>query len=126
VRPNASENEQISPTTTVPVARGVDSRPHLASILQEGRKSINIHAGSGVIWGIPGKIMKHLEVVFLAVIVVIYPFLFAIIYEMRHIRRRSRDLPLFPAPSDSLSRRLKFRILESYGYAYNQLFQAKE
>lgn len=72
------------------------------------------------------KIMKHLEVVFLAVIVVIYPFLFAIIYEMRHIRRRSRDLPLFPAPSDSLSRRLKFRILESYGYAYNQLFQAKE
>src|SRR4029078_6136070 len=33
-RANASENEQISPTTTVPVARGVDSRPHLASILQ--------------------------------------------------------------------------------------------
>jgi len=53
VRPNASENEQISPTTTIPVARGVDSRPHLASILQEGRKSTNIHAGSGVIWGIP-------------------------------------------------------------------------
>ena len=49
------------------------------------------------------KIMKHLEVVFLAVIVVIYPFLFAVIYEMRHISRRSRDLPLFPAPSDSLS-----------------------
>ena len=50
--------------------------------------------------------MKHLEVVFLAVPVVIYPFLFAIIYEMRLIRRRGRDLPLFPAPSDSLSRRL--------------------
>ena len=66
--------------------------------------------------------MKHLEVVFLAVIVVIYPFLFAIIYEMRLIRRRGRDLPLFPAPSDSLSQRLKIRILESYGYAYNQLF----
>ena len=64
--------------------------------------------------------MKHLEVVFLAVIVVIYPFLFALIYEMRHIRRRSRNLPLFPA--NSLSRRLKNRILESYGYAYNQLF----
>jgi hypothetical protein len=59
------------------------------------------------------------------VIVVIYPFLFAVIYEMRHIRRRGRGLPLFPA-SDSLSRRLKIRILESYGYAYNQLFQAKE
>ena len=42
-----------APTTTVPVARGVDSRPHLASVLQEGRKSTNIHAGSGVIWGIP-------------------------------------------------------------------------
>ena len=55
MRPNASENEQISPTTTIPVARGVDSRPHLASILQEGRKSTNIHAGSGVIWGIPVK-----------------------------------------------------------------------
>ena len=54
MRPNAGENEQISPTTTIPVARGVDSRPHLASILQEGRKSTNIHAGSGVIWGIPG------------------------------------------------------------------------
>ena len=50
----AAKNEQISPTTTVPVARGVDSRPHLASVLQEGRKSTNIHAGSGVIWGIPG------------------------------------------------------------------------
>jgi putative ABC transport system substrate-binding protein len=37
------------PTTTITVARGVDSRPHLASILQEGRKSTNIHAGSGVI-----------------------------------------------------------------------------
>ena len=70
------------------------------------------------------KIMKHLEMVFLAVIVVIYPFLFALIYEMRHIRQRSRNLPLFPA--NSLSRRLKIRILESYGYAYNQLFQAKE
>jgi hypothetical protein len=66
------------------------------------------------------KIMKHLEVVFLAVIVVIYPFLFAVIYEMRHIRRRARGLPLFPA--NSLSRRLKIRILESYRYAYNQLF----
>ena len=51
--------------------------------------------------------MEHLEVVFLAVIVVIYPILFALIYEMRLIRRRGRDLPLFPAPSDSLSQRLK-------------------
>jgi hypothetical protein len=55
-------------------------------------------------------IMKHLEVVFLAVPVVIYPFLFAIIYEMRLIRRRGRDLPLFPAPSDSLSHALVCRL----------------
>ena len=40
-------------------------------------------------------------------VVVIYPFLFALIYEMRVIRRRERGLPLFPPPSDSLSRRLK-------------------
>jgi hypothetical protein len=29
------------------------SRPQLASILREGRKSVNIHLSSGVIWGIP-------------------------------------------------------------------------
>ena len=29
------------------------SRPHLASVLQEGRKNANIHARSGVIRGIP-------------------------------------------------------------------------
>jgi hypothetical protein len=33
LRPNANENEQISPTTTVPVARRIHSRPHLASVL---------------------------------------------------------------------------------------------
>ena len=41
------------PVVLLPVARGVDSRPHLASVLQEGRKSSNIHAGSELIWGIP-------------------------------------------------------------------------
>ena len=46
VRPNASENSQISPSTTVRAARGAGSHPHLASVLQEGRKSANIHAGS--------------------------------------------------------------------------------
>ena len=40
--------------------------------------------------------MEHLQVVFLALIVVIYPILFAVIYEMRLMRRRSRGLPLFP------------------------------
>ena len=57
--------------------------------------------------------MEHLQVVFLALIVVIYPILFAVIYEMRLMRRRSRGLPLFPD---------KIRMLESCRYAYNQLF----
>jgi plasmid stabilization system protein ParE len=29
--------------------------PHLAAALQEARKSDNIHAGSGVIWGLPDQ-----------------------------------------------------------------------
>jgi hypothetical protein len=33
---------------------GTGSRPQLASILREGRKSAN-NLSSGVIWGIPGK-----------------------------------------------------------------------
>src|ERR1017187_9113996 len=38
VRPNASENGQISPSTTVRAARGDGSRPNLTSILQEAGK----------------------------------------------------------------------------------------
>src|ERR1035441_10601177 len=53
VRPNASENGQISPSTTVRAARGDGSCPNLASILPEGRKNANIHASSGIIRGIP-------------------------------------------------------------------------
>jgi hypothetical protein len=53
VCPNASENGQISPTTTVRAARGDGSCPNLASILPEGRKTANIQASSGVIRGIP-------------------------------------------------------------------------
>jgi hypothetical protein len=53
VRPNASENGQISPSTTVRAAQGDDGRPHLAAVLQEGRKTANIQASSGVIRGIP-------------------------------------------------------------------------
>ncbi len=45
---------QIGPSTSVRVARGAGSRPHLASVLQEGRKSANIRASFGVIWRIPG------------------------------------------------------------------------
>jgi hypothetical protein len=33
-------------------------RPHLASVLREGRKSANIYAGLGVIWGIPIVVFK--------------------------------------------------------------------
>ena len=39
--------------TTVRAARRAGGRPHLAAVLQEGRKYANIHARSGVIWGIP-------------------------------------------------------------------------
>jgi hypothetical protein len=40
VRPNASENGQISPSTTVRAARVDGSRPNLASDLQEAGKTI--------------------------------------------------------------------------------------
>jgi hypothetical protein len=53
VRPNASENSQISPSTIARAARAAGSHPHFASVLQQGRKSANISARSGVIWGIP-------------------------------------------------------------------------
>src|ERR1039457_4238039 len=38
VRPNARENGQISPSTTVRAARRASSRPHLTFALQLGRK----------------------------------------------------------------------------------------
>ena len=44
-----------TPSTTVCVARGAGSRPHLTSVLQEGRKRVNIHVRSGAIWGIRFK-----------------------------------------------------------------------
>jgi Transposase DDE domain group 1 len=53
VRPNARENGQINPSTSVRAARAAGSHPHLASVLLRGRKSANIHASSGVIRGIP-------------------------------------------------------------------------
>jgi hypothetical protein len=53
VHPNASENSQINPSTIVRAAQGDGSRPNLASVLQEGDKSANIHVRSGAIWAIP-------------------------------------------------------------------------
>jgi hypothetical protein len=43
-----------APSCYVPAigAPGTGSRPQLASILREGRKSANIHLSSGGIWGI--------------------------------------------------------------------------
>jgi protein-L-isoaspartate O-methyltransferase len=55
---NARENGQISPVTTVRAARAADSRPHLTFVLQEHRKSANIHASLGIIWRIPVKDAK--------------------------------------------------------------------
>jgi signal transduction histidine kinase len=55
VRPNARENGSISPSITVRAARGAGSCLHLASVLQEGRKSAKTYAASAVIRGIPVK-----------------------------------------------------------------------
>jgi hypothetical protein len=56
MRPDASENSQISPSTIVRAARAAGSHPHFASVLLQGRKSANIHANLGVIWEIPAKL----------------------------------------------------------------------
>src|SRR5215813_3833185 len=53
MRPDASENSQISPSTIVRAARAAGSHPHLASVLQQGRKSANICVSLGVIRRIP-------------------------------------------------------------------------
>src|SRR5207244_6914641 len=53
--PVQGKNGQIRPSTTVRAARGAGSRPHLASALQERRKSANIHASSGGIRRIPAQ-----------------------------------------------------------------------
>jgi hypothetical protein len=55
--PNARENGQIRPSTTVRAARGHGSGPHLASVLQEGVKSPNIHASLRVTRGIPDNML---------------------------------------------------------------------
>src|SRR5258708_26843073 len=65
MRPNAGENGQISPSTTIRAARGAGSRPHLASAFQGSRKSAAVHASSGVIWGIPGQSSMPAAIAFL-------------------------------------------------------------
>ena len=55
VRPNARENDQISPSIAVRTARGDGSRPRHPPVLPERRQSAKLHAGSGFIWGIPAN-----------------------------------------------------------------------
>jgi transposase len=50
------------PATTVRAAPCAGGRPHLAAVLQEGRKYANIHVRSGVIWGIPVKVCYFLQI----------------------------------------------------------------
>src|SRR5712671_6291383 len=56
MRPDASENSQISSSTIVWAARAAGSHPHLASVLQQGRKRANICVSLRVIRGIPVKV----------------------------------------------------------------------
>src|SRR5262252_4684586 len=55
MRPDASENSQINPSTIVRAARAAGSQPHLASGFQGCCKIATLHAGFGVIRGMSGK-----------------------------------------------------------------------
>jgi hypothetical protein len=46
-RSHARQNDQINPSTTIPTTPGTGSRPQLASMLREGRKSANIQSHLG-------------------------------------------------------------------------------
>src|SRR5215471_3876906 len=59
MRPDASENSQISPSTIVRAARAPGSQPHLASGFQGRCKIATLHAGFGVIRGMSVKIGDH-------------------------------------------------------------------
>jgi hypothetical protein len=63
---------QFNPSTTIPTTPGTGSRPQLASILREGRKSANIHLSSGVIWGIP-VLMNRAIFVETAIVILLLP-----------------------------------------------------
>ncbi len=59
----ASRQGKMARSATRPpfgLPEGAGSRPHLASVFQGRRKSNNIHASSGVIWGIPAKILPQI------------------------------------------------------------------
>jgi hypothetical protein len=52
----ARENGQIGPIVQHSSRRRDGSRRHLASVLKQCRKNVNIQPSLGVIWGIPGKV----------------------------------------------------------------------
>jgi hypothetical protein len=54
MRPDASENSQISPSTIVRAARAAGSHPHLASVLLQGRKKREYSRQFGSHPGNPG------------------------------------------------------------------------
>src|SRR5262249_40683930 len=56
MRPDASENSQITPSTIVRAAGAAGSQPHLASGFQGRCKIATLHAGFGVIRGMSVQI----------------------------------------------------------------------
>src|SRR5216683_4482685 len=56
-RPNAGEDGQISPPTTVRAARGAGRRRHFTSVFQGSWKSATVHTSSGVIGGNPATVV---------------------------------------------------------------------
>src|SRR4051812_22294961 len=52
MRPEARENNQISPSTIGRASRAAGRHPHLASVSQEGRENANIDVGLRFIWKI--------------------------------------------------------------------------
>src|SRR5262249_49344132 len=57
MRPDASENSQINPSTIVRAARAAGSQPYLPSGFQGRCKIATLHAGFGVIRGMSVKLV---------------------------------------------------------------------
>src|SRR5215467_11287664 len=57
MRPDASENSQINPSTIVRAARAAGSQPHLPSGFQGRCKIATLHAGFGVIRVAPNLLL---------------------------------------------------------------------
>src|SRR5262245_25848684 len=65
MRPDASENSQINPSTIVRAAGAAGSQPHLASGFQGRCKIATLHAGFGVIRGMSAEnltTLPHLSI----------------------------------------------------------------